>query len=64
MASKTDSTRVMWRVQTKAKTGTWLNRGLYETRARARESASFLRNVQGYGYGRTRVIRYVRGGGR
>ena len=62
MASKTDSTKVMWRVQTKAKTGRWINRGLYETRATARLHARIQRSINGWGT--TRVQRHVRGGGR
>lgn len=70
MASKTDSTKVMWRVQTKAKTGRWINRGLYETRDVARIECMALRHGMGkyigqaWGYGRTRIVRHVRGGGR
>lgn len=78
MASKTDSTKVMWRVQVrKSRNHVWKNGGLYETRDVARRTAVSLREegwlircgegygaLGGYGFGNTRVIRHVRGGGR
>lgn len=72
--AKTDSTKVMWRVQTRNASNTkWKNRGLYETRDEARYVASMLRLYPdmgsvsliyfglGYGMRNTRVIRHIRG---
>lgn len=62
-----------WRVQTKSAKGTWVNRGLFETRSAARRRCSELRGAwsqadgvvttsSGYGFGNTRVVPYVKGG--
>lgn len=66
----TAATQILWRVQTKASTGNWINRGLYETRDAARAQAAYLRDDKwrnglqipntGYGFGNTRVVRYVK----
>lgn len=67
------STAIQWRVQVKAKTGNWINKGLFETRAVARVHAKYLRGLHtvpnaknyvhpGYGFGNTRVVRYERRG--
>ena len=59
MTAKRDSTKVMWRVQVKAeRADRWLNMGLYETRARARENAAEYR-ANGW---LTRSIRYEKKG--
>ena len=69
--TRIDSTKVLWRVETKAKTGRWIKRGLYETRESARAMATAWR--EGYyldlvgsplGLGRTRVVRHISGKGR
>lgn len=72
MASKTDSTRVMWRVQVrKSRNHKWMNKGLFETRAAARYNAVQQRHISVFGplfaapgFGNTRIVRHVRGGGR
>lgn len=69
------STSKQWRVQVKAKTGRWINKGLFETRDAARDQAYMLRVwgpdgvkdgvmavMKGVGFGNTRVIPYVKGG--
>ena len=71
MASKTDT---LWRVQVrKSRNHAWQNKGLFETRMVARAEAAFQRimglfagkgHYKGYGFGNTRVVRHVRGGGR
>lgn len=63
--------KTQWRVQTKSvKTGNWRNRGLFETRAAARRSATLYREcmvwesgrfVNPFGFGNIRVIKYVKG---
>lgn len=54
------STKVLWRVQVKSSTGLWKNKsGLFETRQSAREACAVHRHY--YGFGNTRVVRYVRG---
>lgn len=53
MSTNTDK---QWRLQVKAKNGNWVNRGLFETRAHAREVARELRGYDWY----TRVILYVK----
>ena len=50
-----NSIYVKWRVQTKGPRGAWSNKGLFETRAEAREDAASWRNF--FGFGNTRVIR-------
>lgn len=52
-----DSTKVLWRVQVRTKGGSWINKGLFETRAVARERCRALR-IETYGYGNTRVVRF------
>jgi hypothetical protein len=52
------NTQKQWRVQTKAKNGNWVNRGLFETRERAREKARWLRLYLG---GETHVVPYIKG---
>lgn len=68
--SKTDSTKVMWRVMVRKARGLrWERRGLYETREAARHMAAYMRDVHtldftvfsGYGFGNTKVVRFVRG---
>jgi hypothetical protein len=71
--TRIDSTQIKWRVETKAKTGRWVKRGLYETRSAARMAARVLRNglevkgvqhFDGYGFGRVRVVRHISGKGK
>ena len=61
-----------WRVQVrKSRAHKWVNGGLYETRAVARFHAAWLREgyfwgdgkkvVGGYGFGNTRVVKFVKG---
>lgn len=75
MASKQDSTKVMWRVQYRlSRKHAWRQYATYETRKAARDQAFYmrlgrLRNGQivpgsAFGFGNTRVVRHVRGGGR
>lgn len=70
--AKTDSTKVMWRVQVRRGVGLkWQNKGLYETRDAARYQAAYLREGRwregevmpetGYGFRNTRVLKYIRG---
>ena len=68
--------KTQWRVQARtSRAHQWVNRGLWETRAAARVSARALRSktivwdtwnepkrvIGGYGFGNTRVIKYVKG---
>ena len=67
--------KTQWRVQVRrSRAHKWVNKGLFETRSAARESAVGLRAyrivrennhmkalVDGYGFGNTRVIKYVKG---
>lgn len=70
--TRIDSTKLKWRVETKAKTGRWIKRGLFETRSVARENARELRDgwvdgpasSSGYGFGNVRVVRHISGKGR
>lgn len=66
------STKIQWRVQTrKGRAHKWVNKGLFETRDRAREQAAYMRWDRmrngapmlgtGFGFGNTRVMRYVKG---
>lgn len=75
MASKTDSTKVMWRIEyRKDRKSAWKKRpGLFEVRDMARCEGRRLRVVHqnakgiwvmGYGFANTRVVKHVRGGGR
>jgi hypothetical protein len=62
----TASTKIQWRVQyRKSRSHKWVNAGLFETRKNAREAATWLRfygnHDIGYGFGNTRVVRYVKG---
>jgi hypothetical protein len=68
----TASTKIQWRVQVrKSRTHVWKNKGLFETRRRARDQAVYLRDGimrcgetltgTAYGFGNTRVVRYVKG---
>lgn len=61
MASKTDT---LWRIQVRAnRKAKWKNlSGLYETRSSARWYQFVERSIRGFG--NTRVVRHVRGGGR
>lgn len=72
MTTRTPSTQVRWRVQVrKSRAHKWVNKGLFETRAVAREDAKQLRDGciksplgwAGYGFGNTRVQRYQPGTG-
>lgn len=66
----TDSTKVLWRVQVrKDRNHQWTNKGLFETRASARDAAGTYRMfstrpgdewVPPYGFGNTRVVRHER----
>lgn len=67
----TASTKIQWRVQVrKSRAHKWVNKDLFETRATAREDAAEKREWDynpgqgwhGYGFGNTRVVRYVKGG--
>lgn len=66
------STKIQWRVQVrKSRAHKWVNKGLYETRERARDQAEYMREGRmcmgivvpntGFGFGNTRVVRYVKG---
>lgn len=63
----TAATKVQWRVQVrKSRAHKWVNKsGLFETRDAAREEAACLRvgivPGSGYGFGNTRIRRYVKG---
>lgn len=68
--TRTPNTDISWRVQVrKSRDHKWKNKGLYETRAVAREAATewrtweycFGRGYHGYGFGNTRVVRHVKG---
>lgn len=69
--AKTDSAKVMWRVQVrKSRNHKWTNKGLFETREAARESVARFRvgwfwqdlhDGTVVGFGNTRVIRHIRG---
>lgn len=73
MTPSESNTRKQWRVQVKAKTGNWINKGLYETRKDARARCRDLRGEMrlhgggliytrgAYGFGNTRVVRYIKG---
>lgn len=69
------STAIQSRVQVrKSRKHAWRNKGLFETRERARMAATILRgwdvdgkywkgeSADGYGFGNTRVVRYERRG--
>ena len=64
----TAATSILWRVQCrKSRSHSWFNKGLFETRDAAREEASYQRwhgvskdEATGYGFGNTRVVRYVK----
>lgn len=68
MASKTDSTKIVWQVQIRTIGKKWRNKGTFETRRNARDAARWFReglgHVPAFGFGNTRVLRHVRGGGR
>lgn len=65
--------KTQWRVQVrKSRAHKWVNKGLFETRESARDNAKFKRDeahyevnnqraFPAYGFGNTRVVRYVRG---
>lgn len=67
------STDILWRVEYRTKrTNKWKKAGLFETRERARDEARYYRDGYGYagdgsghffgyGFGNTRVIKYVKG---
>jgi hypothetical protein len=69
--TKRDSTKVMWRVQVrKSRQHKWTSKGLYETRESARDAAGTYRMfgtrqseawIPRYGFGNTRVLKYIRG---
>lgn len=71
--AKTDSTKVMWRVQYRKGRGLKWRKlmGLFERREDARHVAKIMRegyvsrtmdeDLPGYGFGNTRVIRHIRG---
>ncbi len=64
--TKTDSTKVMWRIQVrKSRAHKWVSKGTFETRRNAREAAAWFREGRGhvpaYGLGNTRVVRVVKG---
>lgn len=63
--------KTQWRVQVrKSRAHKWVNKGLFETRRRARQIGEQMRwrhpigdvFVPGYGFGNTRVVKYVRAG--
>ena len=57
------ATEKQWRVQVRAEYGKpWKNKGLFETRSRAREEAWWFRDgfIDCVGFGKTRVIPYVK----
>lgn len=65
--------KAQWRVQVrKSRAHKWVHGGLYETRTAAREQAAYLRGDRlrngeyvpdtGFGFGNTRVVKYVRAG--
>lgn len=67
--TRIDSTKVKWRVQVRrSRAHKWHDKGLFETRERAREEARWWR----YGYvdpsfmgiGNQRVVRHISGKGR
>jgi hypothetical protein len=69
MEVMTSSTKIQWRVQVrKSRAHKWANKGLFETRERAREQAVYERGGRmrageivpgtGYGFGNTRVVRF------
>lgn len=73
MASKQDSTKVMWRIEyRKDRKSAWKKRpGLFETREMARSIGVAMRyfgsdtpHGKPCGFGNTRIRRHVRGGGR
>ena len=64
--------KTQWRVQVrKSRAHKWVNKGLFETRERAREQAVYMRGDRarnggtvpdtGYGFGNTRVVKYIKG---
>lgn len=68
----TSATKVQWRVQVRvSRNHKWCDRGLFETRKDARAQAAYLRigrvrnrvvmTETGFGFGNTRVTRYVKG---
>lgn len=65
--------KTQWRVQVrKSRAHKWVNKGLYETRRRARDQAAYLRlgimrcgetlTGSAFGIGNTRVVKFVRAG--
>lgn len=68
---KIDATRIKWRVQWRENAKRkFRNAGLFETRERARQEAAYYREEighsggNGYGFGNTRVIPHIVGGGK
>jgi hypothetical protein len=69
--TRIDSTKVLWRVQVrKSREHAWKNKGLWEVRRMARDSAWLHRIGLGvsdpgapYGFGNTRVVRHISGKG-
>jgi len=69
--AKTDSTKVMWRVQVRnSRSEKWRTHGQYETRETARHVAAVYRAgmsgkrktlIPPLGFGNTRVVRHIRG---
>lgn len=66
--TRIDSTQVRWRVQVrKSRAHKWVNKGLFETRAVAREDAKQLREGcigsqlgwPGVGFGNVRIVRHI-----
>lgn len=63
--------KTQWRVERRiSRKHKWVKAGLFETRDAARHRAAVLRGVHrveddfapGYGFGNTRVVKYVKGG--
>ena len=64
--------KTQWRVQVrKSRAHKWVNKGLFETRDAARDEASYQRTSViagydhigeyfGYGFGNTRVVKYIK----
>ena len=67
--TRTNSMLIRWRVQVRrSRAHKWVNKGLFETRERAREQAVYMREGRscrgfvvpntGLGFGNTRVVRH------
>jgi hypothetical protein len=57
------SEKIKWTVQGRiSRKHKWRPMGTYETRAAARADCANLRDIEGFGFGCTRVVRKITGG--